>query len=80
MHLIIIQTFSNFFQSLEHCIGDFLDNCDENDDHDISFQGTNLLRGIVKEIGDEEPCYSTKISIFSFIWAGLAALHKATII
>jgi len=25
-------------QSLEHCIGDFLDNCDENDDHDISFQ------------------------------------------
>ena len=28
----------------------------------------------VKEIGDEEPCYSTKISILSFIWAGLAAL------
>ena len=25
-----------------------------------------------KEIGDEEPYYSTKISIFSFIWAGLA--------
>ena len=24
-----------------------------------------------KEIGDEEPYYSTKISIFSFIWAGL---------
>ena len=47
VYLIIIQTFSNFFQSLEHCIGDFLDNCDENDDHDISFQGTNLLRGIV---------------------------------
>ena len=33
-----------------------------------------------KEIGDEEPCYSTKISIFSFIWAGLAALHKASTI
>ena len=29
-----------------------------------------------KEIGDEEPYYSTKISIFSFIWAGLAALHQ----
>ena len=43
VYLIIILTFSNFFQSLEHCIGDFLDNCDENDDHDISFQGTNLL-------------------------------------
>ena len=33
-----------------------------------------------KEIGDEEPCYSTKNLIFSFIWAGLAALHKASII
>ena len=22
--------------TLEHCIGDFLDNCDENDDHAIS--------------------------------------------
>ena len=31
--------------------------------------GTN----IPKEIGDEEPCNSTKILIFSFIWAGLAA-------
>ena len=30
----------------------------------------------IKEVGDEEPYYSTKISIFSFIWAGLAALHK----
>ena len=29
-----------------------------------------------KEIGDEEPYYSTKISIFSFIWAGLAAIQK----
>ena len=33
---------------------------------------------ILKEIGDEEPCYSTNISIFSFIWAGLAAFHKAS--
>ena len=49
VYLIIILTFSNFFQSLEHCIGDFLDNCDENDDHDISFQGTNLSRGIVNK-------------------------------
>ena len=23
--------------TLEHCIGDFLDKCDSNDDHDISF-------------------------------------------
>ena len=30
----------------------------------------------VKEIGDGDPYYSIKISIFSFIWAGLAALHK----
>ena len=30
-----------------------------------------------KEIGDEEPHCSTKISILSFIWAGLAALHNA---
>ena len=33
-----------------------------------------------KEIGDEESYYSTKILIFSFIWAGLAALHKASTI
>ena len=33
-----------------------------------------------KEIGDKEPYYSTKSSIFSFIWAGLAALHKASTI
>ena len=32
---------------------------------------------MVKEIGHEEPCSSTKISILSFFWAGLAALHKA---
>ena len=37
-------------------------------------------KGMIKEIGDEEPYYSTKISIFSFIWAGLAALHKASTI
>ena len=36
--------------------------------------------GLGKEIGDEEPYYSTKVSIFSFIWAGLAALHKASTI
>jgi hypothetical protein len=44
----------------------------------------NLSRGIVKcldeEIGDEEPYYSNKLSIFSFIWAGLAALNKASTI
>ena len=33
---------------------------------------------MIKEIGDEEPYYSTKILILSFIWAGLAALHKAS--
>jgi hypothetical protein len=31
-----------------------------------------------KEIGDKEPYYSTKISIFSFFGAGLAALHKSS--
>ena len=36
--------------------------------------------GLGKEIGDEEPYNSTKISIFSFICAGLAALHKASTI
>jgi hypothetical protein len=30
-----------------------------------------------KEIGHEEHYYDTKISIFSFTWAGLAAFHKA---
>jgi hypothetical protein len=35
---------------------------------------------LCKEIGGEEPYYSTKISIISFIWAGLAALHKASIL
>ena len=39
-----------------------------------------LLKGKSKEIGDEEPYYSTKILIFSFIWAGLAALQKASTI
>ena len=33
---------------------------------------------LTKEIGDEEPYYSTKILIFSFFRAGLAALHKAS--
>ena len=32
----------------------------------------NMCITVAKEIGDEEPYYSTKISIFSFIWAGLA--------
>jgi hypothetical protein len=29
--------------TLEHCIGDFLDKCDSNDDHDISFNVSYLL-------------------------------------
>ena len=37
----------------------------------------NKRTGTGKEIGDEEPYCSTKIAILSFIWAGLAALHKA---
>ena len=38
-----------------------------------------LLNEIVaaKEIGDEEPYYNTKISIFSFTWAGLAAFFSS---
>ena len=32
----------------------------------------------VKEIGDEEPDYNNKILIFSLIWAGLAASHRAS--
>ena len=39
---------------------------------------TLLLHLHAKEIEDEEPYYSTKILFFSFIWAGLAALHKAS--
>ena len=35
---------------------------------------------VPKEIGHEEPCYNTKISFFSFNWAGLAAFHKASTI
>ena len=33
-----------------------------------------------KEIGHEEPYYNTKILIFSFTWAGLAAFHKPSTI
>ena len=32
-----------------------------------------------KEMGDEEPCHSTKILIFSFIWAGLACFVESNI-
>ena len=44
--------------------------------------GCSLLKFIPsrKEIGHEEPYYDTKISIFSFTWAGLAAFHKASTI
>ena len=42
--------------------------------------GLTSSNGIDKDIGIEEPYYSTKILIFSFIWAGLAALHKASTI
>ena len=30
-----------------------------------------------KEIGDKEPYYNTKILIFSFTWAGLAAVFSS---
>ena len=30
-----------------------------------------------KYIGDEDPYYNTKISIFSFTWAGLAAFFSS---
>jgi hypothetical protein len=33
-----------------------------------------------KEIGHKEPYYNTKILIFSFSWAGLAAFHKPSTI
>ena len=32
---------------------------------------------MIKNILDEDPFYNTKILIFSFTWAGLAAFHKA---
>jgi hypothetical protein len=35
---------------------------------------------VTKEIGHEEPYYTTKISIFSFTWAGLASFHKSSTI
>ena len=44
--------------------------------HDLS----QAEKRIVEEIWDEEPYYSTKILILSFIWAGLDALHKASTI
>ena len=37
-------------------------------------------KSVPKEIGHKEPYYDTKISIFSFTWAGLAAFHKASTI
>ena len=47
---------------------------------EISGHHKTLIRLLGKEIGDKEPYYSTKISIFSFIWTGLAALQKASTI
>jgi hypothetical protein len=38
------------------------------------------INRITKEIGHEEPYLNIKISIFSFTWAVLAALHKASTI
>ena len=51
--------------------------------YDVGFLTHNfiiLYYPISKEIGDEEPYYNTKILIFSFTWAGLAAFHKASTI
>ena len=36
-----------------------------------------LLILTTKYIGDEDPYYDTKISIFSFTWAGLAAFFSS---
>ena len=44
---------------------------------EISGHHKTLIRLLGKEIGDEEPYYSTKISIISFIWAGLAYTKQA---
>ena len=38
----------------------------------------NIGKG--KEIGHEEPYYDTKISLFSYTWAGLAVFHKSSTI
>ena len=35
---------------------------------------------MIKNILDEDPFYNTKIQIFSFTWAGLAASHKSSTI
>ena len=43
-------------------------------------KNTSIIIVPLKEIRDEEPYFSTTILIFSFIWAGLAALHKASTI
>ena len=45
--------------------------------------GTNVTKIVYifdtrTQIGDEEPYYNTKISIFSFIWAGLSDFAMAT--
>ena len=32
----------------------------------------------IKNMIDEDPFYNTKILIFSFTWAGLAAFHKSS--
>ena len=38
------------------------------------------IKGMIKNILDEDPFYNTKILIFSFTWAGLAAFHKSSTI
>ena len=44
------------------------------------FSVSKFITVIVKYIGEEDPYYNTKILIFSFTWAGLAAFHKASTI
>jgi hypothetical protein len=51
----------------------------------LAYHGGQLSKYIIitrasKEVGHEEPYYNTKISVFSFTWAGLAAFHKPSTI
>ena len=43
----------------------------------LTIDGTAVAIFGTKYIGDEDPYYNTKISIFSFTWAGLAAFFSS---
>ena len=66
-------------ENLEEVKGDAFRDTQQEDSVNLREIFLNF-RASCKEIGHEEPYYSTNISIFSLTWASLAVFHKVTII